>query len=412
MKAVDLFCGAGGASLGLVQAGCEVVGAVDAYEEALDTYESNLCDGEITDDLPGTVAFDEPLEADLSRGYDDNGQGGELPEVTFEDIRDHFGIEEGEVDIICGCPPCQNFSSLRDTDPWPDGKPKDGLLRAFVDFIREEVPQIVLFENVSNIINAGEDVPTTYVDWLVRQMEEITKPDDDQQEGGYGHALDILNAANYGVPQRRERTIGIFVYGVDNEAVTLPIPTHAENPAPEEELEEWESVGDHIYLDNLKTDLNLGEKQVGVDNYPDDPAQRSRRHHDSTIEMVEAIRKHGDSWRDLKDTDDEHLIKDCHQNLSGGAASAYGIMSKEEPCGTLTTRCTNISSGRFTHPTQNRAITFREAALLMGFPRWFELPDTNKHAERVVGNAVPPELLRVVADYAVENYQRTQALEV
>jgi DNA (cytosine-5)-methyltransferase 1 len=113
---------------------------------------------------------------------------------------------------------------------------------------------------------------------------------------------------------------------------------------------------------------------------------------------MEAIRRHGGSWRDLIDTDDEEYIVDAHDGLEAGAASAYGIMNGDEPAPTLTTRCTTPSSGRFTHPDINRGITFREAALLMTFPRWFELPSKNDAAERVVGNAVPPKLVEQIAN--------------
>lgn len=396
-KVVDFFCGAGGASLGFVKAGFEIVGAVDAYERALETYETNLCNRELGD-YPGKVSFDEPLQADLSRGYEDEDVDEDLPTITFDDIREYFDLKPREVDVICGCPPCQNFSSLRDTDPWPDGKPKDNLLRAYVEFIQEEVPDVVFFENVSNILNAGDEVPTSYVDWLVRKMRNINRDGDSNGEGGYGHVLQVVNAADYGVPQKRRRTIGIFVYGAESEKVTIPEPTHAENPSQESEQQEWRKVRDAIQRDDLKEDLELGQKQVGIEGYPDDPAHRSRRHRESTVEMIQAIRRHGGSWKDLRGTDDEHLIKDCHQDLDSGAASAYGIMDWDEPALTLTTRCTNVSSGRFTHPSEDRAITFREAALLMDFPRWFELPSVNQDAERVVGNAVPPTLVEAIAE--------------
>lgn len=393
-KVVDLFCGAGGASLGFVQAGYEVVGAVDAYQRALDTYEENLCDRDL-DEYGGSVSFDEPMRADLSRGYEDSGVDDDLSTVTFEDIREYFDLEESEVDVICGCPPCQNFSSLRDTDPWPEGKPKDNLLRAYVEFIEEATPGMVFFENVSNIMNAGDEVSTDYVDWLVRQMRSITRDGDSRAEGGYGRALDVVNAANYGVPQKRCRTIGLFVYDADDEEVELPDTTHAQDPDSDEE--KWVTIRDRIRRDDLKEDLELGQKQVGIDGYPDDPAHRARNHHDSTVEMIRAIRKHGGSWKDLRGTDDENLIKECHQNLDSGASSAYGIMEWDEPAPTMTTRCTNVSSGRFTHPSEDRSITFREAALLMGFPEWFELPSTNVDAERVIGNAVPPRLVKKMA---------------
>ncbi|MXR39814.1 DNA (cytosine-5-)-methyltransferase [Halobaculum sp. WSA2] len=400
-KAVDLFCGAGGASMGLLQAGFEVVGAVDADESALDVYSENLC-GSNSLDFSGEVTFNEPLRADLSRDYTGYDTADSIPTVTFADIRDHFGIETGEIDLICGCPPCQNFSALRDTDPWPDGEPKDELLRAFVEFVEEEVPPLVLFENVSNIVNAGDDVPTAYVDWLLRRMGEINR--DDSRRGGYGRELSVLNAADYGVPQRRRRSIGAFVYGVDDDSVTLPDPTHANPTIAATDREDWVTVDERINRDDLKEDLELGHAQTGIDGFPDDPAHRSRRHHDSTVQMIQAIRKHGGSWKDLRGTDDEDKIKDCHQDLSTGAASAYGIMAADEPAPTLTTRCTNVSSGRFTHPRENRAITFREAALLMGFPESFSLPSINEKAERVIGNAVPPQLIRAVATTLVESF--------
>lgn len=399
-----MFCGAGGASLGFVKAGFEVVAAIDADKPALDTYRKNLCDGDLSE-YPGTVSFDEPLQADLSRGYEDAKFDENLDSVTFEDIREAFGLETGEVDVICGCPPCQNFSSLRDTEKWDDDKPKDSLLRAFVEFIQEETPDVVFFENVSNIMNAGEDVPTTYVDWLVRQMKTTVRDEDSLADGGYGYDLKIVNAADYGVPQKRKRTLGLFVYGAEDTEVSLPGPTHAEEPGEAGELERWRYVEDVIRRDDLKEDLPLGGSQTGIKGYPDDPAHRARRHHDSTVEMIQAIRKHGGSWGDLKGTEDEHLIKTCHQEVESGAASAYGIMRWDEPAPTLTTRCTNVSSGRFTHPEQDRAITFREAALLMDFPRWYELPDVNQTAERVVGNAVPPTLVTQVVSELVGELQ-------
>lgn len=109
---------------------------------------------------------------------------------------------------------------------------------------------------------------------------------------------------------------------------------------------------------------------------------------------MKAIRRHGDSWRDLKGTDDEEHIVDAHRKVDSGADSAYGIIDGNLPAPTLTTRCTTPSCGRFTHPSENRGLTPREAALLMTFPRWFELPSQNDAAERVVGNAVPPEFVR------------------
>lgn len=400
LNVVDLFCGAGGASIGFLKAGFDIVGAVDADKDAVDTYQRNLCEGDIVDEFPGEVHFNKPMRADLSRNYESNDEIDEdIPTITFEDIRSQFDLEPGEVDVICGCPPCQNFSTLRDTEPWPEDKPKDNLLRAFVEFIEEEVPDIVFFENVKNIMNAGEEEPTTYVDWLERTMREITRGGDTVEEGGYGVELEVLNTANYGVPQRRKRAIGLFVYGKDDEEISLPNQTHAESPDKDSDIEPWvsvnEALGEHT---DLKQDLDAGEKQVDIEGYPDDPEHRARNHHQQTIKRMKAIRDHGKSWRDLIGTNDEEYIVEAHEDLDRGADSAYGIMDGESPAPTLTTRCTIPSCGRFTHPEKNRAITYREAALLMTFPRWFKLPSRNDISETLIGNAVPPELVKQIGD--------------
>lgn len=357
---VDLFCGAGGASLGFHQAGFDVRGAVDIDGDALETYTRNLTD-------EGIVDF-EPLKADLKN-------------TSFDEIRDHFGIDPGEVDVICGCPPCQNFSSLRDTTEWPEDEPKDDLLRAFVQRIREEKPDVVFFENVQGILSSGEGA---YIKWFRDQMEEMGR--DEDEDGGYGVKLKLVNAADYGVPQKRRRTIGICVYGAESENIEFPTPTHAEHPNQYDDLGRWKTVEDTIVRDDLVA-LSKGEQQ------DDDPAHRARNHRQKTIEMMEAIPRDGGSWMDLRGTKNEDLIRECHQDMDSGAGSAYGRMAWEEPAPTLTTRCTTPSCGRFTHPEANRGITPREAALLMTLPRDFTLPDKISAAERVVGNAVPPDLV-------------------
>lgn len=400
LNVVDLFCGAGGASIGFLKSGFNIVGAVDAEKDAIDTYKRNLCKGDLVDEYPGEIRFEEPMRADLSRDYESEDQiDDDIPTITFSDIRSYFDLEPGDVDVICGCPPCQNFSVLRDTEPWPEDKPKDNLLRAFVEFIEEEIPDVVFFENVKNILKAGEEVPTTYIDWLERTMREITRDGDSTDQGGYGVALDVLNAANYGVPQRRERAIGLFAYGRDDDEISMPDQTHSESPDEDSALEPWVSVNDALGgCSDLKQDLASGEKQVGIDGFPDDAEHRARNHHQETIERMKAIRKHGWTWRDLIGTEDDHYIVDGHEDLERGADAAYGIMDGSVPAPTLTTRCTTPSSGRFTHPQENRALTYREAALLMTFPRWFKLPDRNDISEQLVGNAVPPRLVKKIAE--------------
>jgi len=364
-KAVDLFCGAGGASIGLERLNVDVVGAVDKYEEAIETYA----------DCPETSV--EPWNADLT-------------EVDFQDIADHFEFDPDDIDIVMGCPPCQNFSSLRDTEDWDPAEPKDELLLAFVRLVAQADPDVVIFENVPGLLakDGGQ-----YVRWLKHRMnpeyrqELLVEPEsdadgDDIPALNYGMAFEVVNAADYGVPQKRRRTIGLFVKGASNEDVEIPEPTHSGNP--ESDRLPWRTVEDAI--GDLPA-LERGEEHNEIDGH------RARRHQENTMEIIRAIPDGGDR-RDLIGTD---LELDCHQEMDDddqSAANIYGRMWADEPAPTLTTRCTSPSCGRFLHPDQDRALTFREAARLMTFPDKMQLPSKNNHAERVVGNAVPPILIQ------------------
>lgn len=378
LKAVDLFCGAGGGSIGLERLNIDVVGAVDNYEYAIDTY----------DNTPETQV--RPWNQDLTG-------------VNFEDIADHFGFDVEQIDIVMGCPPCQNFSSLRDTDPWPPGKPKDELLLAFVRLVAQADPDVVIFENVPGLVTTEGG---QYSRWLKHRMnpqyrrELITEPesdasDDDVPALNYGMAFDVVNAADYGVPQKRQRTIGLFVKGVNNEEVEIPEPTHTPDGGGEQK-HAWKTVGETI------ADLPAIERGEEDD---EDEAHRARRHQDSTMEIIKSIPEGGDR-RDLAGTD---LELDCHRTMEDetSAGNIYGRMLEDKPGPTLTTRCTSPSCGRFLHPTQDRGITFREAARLMTFPDEVPLPSYNSHAERVIGNAVPPVLIQnLVGQFLIQQRKK------
>lgn len=113
--------------------------------------------------------------------------------------------------------------------------------------------------------------------------------------------------------------------------------------------------------------LDRRQKHVGIDEYLDGP-YRATRHHDSMVNTIRAIREHGRSWKDLEGAKDKDFIKDYHRYLDSGASLAYGIREWNESAPTMTTRCAAMISGRFTHPSEDRAITYREVALLIGFP--------------------------------------------
>ena len=343
MKALDLFCGAGGGSLGLEKAGVNVIGAIDKDKKACDTYKKNL-NGKV-------------IQADLSK-------------ISFKDIEERIP-ESKDIDLIIGCPPCQNFSNLRDTTPWDENEPKDKLLKSFIQRINESEPDYVLFENVRGILNTknGE-----FMNNLESKLEQM----------GYTFEWDIVKAINYGVPQDRKRVIG---FGSKN---------HEDIELPEKTEEEVRTVRDAI--DDLPK-VKAGENCEKIANH------KATNHQESTLERIRNIPKNGGSRTDL----DKELWLECHKDLEesegkSGAESVYGRMRWDKPSPTITTQYTSPSCGRFIHPEQNRGLTIREGARLQTFPDNFIFPNTKTHAKRMIGNAVPPKLIeKFIKDLAELN---------
>jgi len=340
---IDLFCGCGGASLGLKLAGHRIVASIDVDPVACKTFSENL----------GL----EPVCGDLEY-------------VNGYQILDMCGLGKGDVDLVVGCPPCQGFSSLRRTR-YPDGEdPRKGLVAVFLERISEIQPRAVIFENVSGIAR-GRGLG--YLTLFLSQMEKM----------GYETSWDLINAVDYGVPQFRKRVIALCV----KDAVKpppLPPKTHSNHEETNGDLLPWRTVRDAI---RDLPPLAPGESDPSIPNHV------ARNHSPRVLEIIRKIPKNGGSRKSLP----SELWLPCHRKLKekrgGGAESVYGRMTWEKPSPTITCRCTTPSSGRFIHPEQDRAITPREAARLQSFPDDFVFPKELNRAERLIGNAVPPDLM-------------------
>jgi DNA (cytosine-5)-methyltransferase 1 len=358
LTALDLFSGAGGASLGLLNVDAvDLQGAVDIDEEALASYNRNL-----------------PVKAVKAN----------LKKTTLSEITDsHYDFQPRDIDLIVGCPPCQEFSSLQDTTPDPElrKKPKDNLLSAYLDRILEASPRVVLFENVPGLTQGNDK---QYLEDFLSFL----------RKAGYGVKYDVYNMANFGVPQKRDRAIAFAVRGAPSNELTLPTPTHAPpEGAQESQRHPWRTVEEDI--GDLPA-LESGESKEDQYN-----GHRARNHKPDTIERIKAVPENGDR----RDLPPEHQL-DCHKNLKNesSAGNIYGRMNWRSPAPTLTGRCLSPSSGRFLHPEQDRAISPREAARLMTFPDWYKLPEKNSVAETVLGNAIPPRFFTVsVEQFLTQN---------
>lgn len=366
-SAIDLFCGAGGASCGMHQSGVDVVAAVDQNEQALETHAENLPSETIAHDL-----------ADVD------------PEIPPTDA-----------DWIHGSPPCQGFSTASgDRDP---EDPRHSLVFSFIEWVAELQPAVVTMENVVGMTT----ITSTFMDSV----------DAAYRDAGYVPKWRILNAADYGVPQTRKRVFYVCVReDVASPSRWFPRPTHAETATTTldgRQLEEWRTVGETI--GDLAT-KNHGATSTSMWR----PADSARGTIGASSEMY--VRADGGD-----DGGDEQLLTDqvneAHQ-LNGRRPirstnhPAHTIRAGTPPalldvpddvadapsCTVSASRPYLLERGHGEHIADRsaRRLTVREAARLQSFPDWFEFTGTKTEQYRQVGNAVPPRLMAHLAEHISE----------
>jgi DNA (cytosine-5)-methyltransferase 1 len=334
-KAIDLFSGCGGLTLGLKQAGFDVVGAVEIDSLAIETYRMNHPEVHL---------------------WEKN-----ICELQVTEVRKRLNIRKGELDLLAGCPPCQGFSSMRTLNGARKIYDKrNDLVFEFLRFVKELRPKAVMMENVPGLNNDER------IEIFCREIEEI----------GYICNRDVLDAADYGVPQRRKRMI--LLAGKKKEIQFAP------------QVREKATVKNAIY--------HLSAPGQSGDPLHDIGEKRQQR----IIELIELIPKDGGSRTDL----DESRQLACHRSCNG-FKDVYGRMAWNKVAPTITSGCFNPSKGRFLHPDQNRAITLREAAILQSFPQdyYFSLKRGKTNAALMIGNALPPLFIRHFGEAIINNIE-------
>ncbi|UVI40016.1 DNA cytosine methyltransferase [Qipengyuania spongiae] len=331
-SAVDLFCGAGGLTAGLLAEGLPVAAGIDNDAACRFPYVTN-----------NEVPF---LERNVA-------------EMTADELEELFTPEVPR--ILVGCAPCQPFSSYsskRDDDRW-------ALVERFADLICEVRPDIVSMENVPRLTKfENGSVLRNFVDRL--------------READYHVSADIVCAADYGVPQKRNRLVLLASrHG--------PIALEEPPVKVEEHVTVAQAIGDLAMIGAGETD-------------PIDELHRSASLSPRNRDRIRAA-KPGGTWRDW----DEELVTDCHRAETGKSyPSVYGRMEWNKPAPTMTTQFYGFGNGRFGHPEQDRAISLREGAILQSFDKSYRfVPEGAKiHTKtvgRLIGNAVPVLLGRAIA---------------
>lgn len=285
-----------------------------------------------------------------------------IVDVTAEDIISRYS--KGAIRVLAGCAPCQPFSSyaFKNKEKDPD---KYDLLYEFGRLVQAVKPDIVTMENVPAI-------RTFKLKPVLSDFINLLKGE------GYEVWCDVVYCPDFGIPQTRKRLVLI---ASKLGPVCALIPSHKK--------ENYITVRDTI--------ANLPILEAGQID-PKDPLHRCRALSEINLRRIK-LTPEGGSWRSWP----SDLVLSCHKREGGRSfGSVYGRMKWDQPSPTITTQCTGLGNGRFGHPSQNRAISLREAALLQTFPFDYHFFKDEKSisltiASRYIGNAVPPKLGEIIA---------------
>lgn len=341
--AVDLFAGCGGLTYGLRRAGFFVAAAVEKDRALSDTYRYNN---------RGTRL----LEKDIR-------------ELTASDLRSE--IPDGILDLLAGCAPCQGFCSLTAKNARED--PRNELLLDMLRFVRVLRPKAIMMENVPGLAARGRRV----LDGFLSGIRGL----------GYVPTCEMVQMADYGVPQSRRRLVVLAGLGF---SIPLPKPTHTNGPSSEGGLKPWQTVRAALGRMRGPVKLSVASRTGGP--------QRANWHVVRDLQPQTRVRlqaaRPGETWLKL----DEAMRPPCHTNGYIGFTNTYGRMNWDEASPTITAGCTTPCKGRFGHPDRRRTtISVREAAILQTFPPTYQF--RTRHIDlacQMIGNAVPPHFAEAV----------------
>ncbi len=330
LTSIDLFAGAGGLSYGLVEEGFQVATAVEIDPISAKSYSLNHRRTNIIVD-------------DIRR-------------VRGPQLLKQAGLLRGELDLLTGCPPCQAFSTLRTRrrKQQLDNDPSKELIIEMLRLVRSIRPRAVIVENVPGLAKDKH-----FTDFRLGL-----------KQAGYQSTYGVLDASDFGVPQRRKRLILVALRRSE-----IPLDWLSYRC-------ERRTVRDAIG--------HLAPSGTSGDILHDIPEKRTP----AMMLRIKATPKNGGSRRDIS----TELQCACHTRIDG-FKDVYGRMAWEDVSPTITSGCNNPSRGRFLHPEEDRAITLREAALLQSFPPDYQfcLDRGKEHIACQIGNAFPPDMIRPIA---------------
>lgn len=371
--AISLFAGAGGCSLGFEQAGYKIIYASDINHSAASTYKQNF---------PNTKCE----EIDINR-------------LDFHQLIKTLGVNSGDLDFLIGGPPCQGFSTAG-MRFWDD--PRNGLLKQYVRALEIIRPKWFLMENVEGLLTAKNG---QYLFEAAKAFVTL----------GYKIRVDKIYAHEYGIPQRRKRVFVIgnrLGYEFDlpkpknhitgtifrkadltlSQAIT-GLPTASSIP---NELLEYVSEP----LDTWERQIRNTTGKVSEHFAPElNELQLARIHALKPGQTMKHLPKHL-QHESFKRRANRRVMDGTPTEKRGGAPSGLKRLIADEPCLTIT----GASTREFIHFAFDRPLTIRECARIQTFPDCFEFCGTATQKIQQIGNAIPPMLAKIFAEYINEEY--------
>lgn len=364
---VDLFCGAGGLTLGFERAGFNTLVASDYQKDTLNTYKTNFPEAAI-------------VQKDIR-------------ELTAEELMEAGSFDAEDVDMIIGGPPCKGFSMAGERDP---DDPRNSLFEEYIRIVKKLDPDAILMENVKGILTMQDGA---YVEKILTQLRnlgyKVPKPR-------------VVNAADFGVPQTRERVI---FTGVKDGSFNLPDPTHKGIEKGQTKIGEKSGSKPYVTIEEAVSDLSFlgpGEESSNYEKEPESEYQREMRQNANQL-MNHKAPNHSSHIVERFSKIEEGKGMESLPEEEQTAKHSLQKWHREDPANTVTTLPED-----FVHYSKNRIPTVREMARIQSFPDDFEFkgPRTTGGKRRrhscpqysQIGNAVPPKLAEALAEGFLNSY--------
>ena len=345
IKAVDFFCGGGGMSYGMKNAGIEILAGIDYEPECKETYEANIEGAKF-------------IQANVF-------------DLKVQDLESEIGLKKNDDDLLLiGCSPCQ-FWSIINTDRKKSEKSKN-LLIEFERFVKYFNPGYVVVENVPGVLRKKKESGLEdFIIWLA--------------ENNYTVHFKVHNTNDFNVAQNRMR-FTLIANRVTNTEL-IPEPESGEKPKVKD------IIGEHNGFPKLEAGNKDSENRNTVAGL--EPI---------CLERMKYIKKDGGNRFGFAHI--EHLQLKCFKEREKSFKDTFGRLWWDRPSSTITTKFYAVSSGRFTHPEEDRAISLGEGAALQSFPNDYKFYGSSiASIARLIGNAVPPEYAKRIGLAIINNHE-------